>query len=157
MEQSTNTKCYCPDCGTELQTYIFQQDVEPFETYLYFHCSGRCHVEACREHGLDPAQVHSGTPKLKMLFNRDLIDIEQACAKVREKLARELELREIEKITDQCKIGTIDGEFIKSTYQRVYSKYPVSEIALVAVYLLGQMHGIRAERKRRANSKNKSA
>ena len=47
-------KVYCKDCGAELQTFIHQQMVKPFHSYLYFKCPGRCHVETCKRDGIHP-------------------------------------------------------------------------------------------------------
>lgn len=70
-------KVYCKDCGAELQTFIHQQMVKPFHSYLYFNCPGRCHVETCKRDGIDPEKIHCGTPKFYIQLTQGKMDREE--------------------------------------------------------------------------------
>jgi len=82
LEINQVSKVFCPDCGVELQPHIHQQCMEPFHSYLYFYCPGRCHLEACARRGLDQEQVYCESIKFRFPLGQGAIDIDPLIARV---------------------------------------------------------------------------
>lgn len=79
--KASRPKVFCPDCDAEMQIRIHKHMVEPYESYLYFYCPGRCQVVAGLIKGFDPEKVPSGTPKFYVPLEHD-DDIDQIIARV---------------------------------------------------------------------------
>lgn len=155
MEQTTNPTFCCPDCGTELQIIVYRQDIEPFKTFRHFHCTGKCHMEACKEKGIDPAQVPNGTIKFSIPVDIDLDNFVKSYPDIREALARETAIKEAIKIYSNSFADDVDLRLAGGIYQRAKERYSLP-LALGAVYLAGKVQGIRNERKRRHDARERN-
>lgn len=147
VETNQEPKIYCPDCGSELQARIHQQMVEPFQSYLYFYCIGQCHVKTCTMLGMEPERAPYGTPKFGVdLEQGSLIDINEIIAR---EAVREAAAIEIMKIYGNSPCDFAPHNIIMNVFDRTRKKYKSTQFALDAIYVMGWVYGIRAERKRR--------
>lgn len=68
-----------------------------------------------------------------------------------EHILSEHEAIKFEKIFNKTPVGLINHDLILRVYDRIEKRFHGRHFALEAAYLLGYIHGIRAERKRRKN------
>jgi hypothetical protein len=142
-EDHTPPVVFCPDCGAELQPRIHQQTVKPMQSNLYFYGKGRCHVEACSAWGMFLEEAPDGTPKFYVPLSDGPIELDQV-------MATEVAALEIEKIFGHQSYSFPPHDIILEVYNRIREKFKSVHFALDAIYTLGWVYGVRAERKRRS-------
>ncbi|MGE5398085.1 MAG: hypothetical protein ACM3MK_11215 [Chitinophagales bacterium] len=137
-----NKKVCCPDCGADLEPRIHQQMVNPFEFNLYFYCTGRCHVEACTRLDLTPEKVTNGTPKFCIPLEGGLIDLEETISTAAATI-------EVERIFAHTPINFVPHDLVMSVYDRIQRRFKSKHFGLDAIYRMGWVYGVRAERARK--------
>lgn len=87
-EPENKPNVFCPDCGAVMESYVHQQLIEPYDSYLYLNCIGRCHTERCAIEGISPNKVHAGMPKYCVLLCSGIKDRDTVDLKAHEALAQ---------------------------------------------------------------------